>query len=152
MTTLCLWFHCLPGQFFWPDGSWVKGIILRHFYFLHLFARALLHALKLVVVGGPCDFSVSPWSKSFFFPFLGDFYSTWGSVGTRAWTWTWTRAWQLIIFESQDLTLSTASLVDLFCFLKKNLSSIFVFDFNQSLPIGSFVQNCLFASPGPSLV
>ena len=23
-------------------------------------------------VGGQCDFSVSPWSKSFFFPFLGD--------------------------------------------------------------------------------
>ena len=33
-------------------------------------------------VGGPFDFSVSPWSKSFFFPFLGDFYSTCGSVGT----------------------------------------------------------------------
>ena len=47
------------------------------------------------VVGGPCDFSVSPWSKSFFFPFLGDFYSTWGPVGTGARTWTWTRAWQL---------------------------------------------------------
>ena len=30
----------------------------------------------------PCDFSVSPWSKSFFFSFLGDFYSTWGPVGT----------------------------------------------------------------------
>ena len=29
-------------------------------------------------VGGPCDFSVSPRSKSFFFLFLGDFYSTWG--------------------------------------------------------------------------
>ena len=42
-----------------------------------------------------CDFSVSPWSKSFFFPFLGDFYSTWGPVGTGAQTWTWTRAWQL---------------------------------------------------------
>ena len=41
-------------------------------------------------VGGPCDFSVSPWSKSFFFPFLVDFYSTMGSVGTG--TWTWTRA------------------------------------------------------------
>ena len=24
----------------------------------------------------------------------GDFYSTWGSVGTGAWTRTWTRAWQ----------------------------------------------------------
>ena len=31
--------------------------------------------------GGPCDFSVSPWSQSFFFPFLGDFYSTWGLLG-----------------------------------------------------------------------
>ena len=31
--------------------------------------------------GGPCDFSVSPRSKSFFFLFLGDFYSTWGPVG-----------------------------------------------------------------------
>ena len=31
------------------------------------------------------------WSKSFF-SFLGDFYSTWGPVGTGAWTWTWTRA------------------------------------------------------------
>ena len=27
-----------------------------------------------------------------FFPVLGDFYSTWGSVGTGAWTQTWTRA------------------------------------------------------------
>ena len=27
-----------------------------------------------------------------FFPFLGDFYSTWGPVGTGARTWTWTRA------------------------------------------------------------
>ena len=44
---------------------------------------------------GPCDFSVSPWCKSFFFPFFGDFYSTWGSVWTGARTWTWTRAWQL---------------------------------------------------------
>ena len=26
-----------------------------------------------MVVGGPCDFSVSPWSKSFFFPFGGTF-------------------------------------------------------------------------------
>ena len=32
--------------------------------------------------GGPCNFSVSPWSKAFFFPFLGDFCSTWRSVGT----------------------------------------------------------------------
>ena len=28
------------------------------------------------------------------FSFLGDLYSTWGSVGTGAWTRTWTRAWQ----------------------------------------------------------
>ena len=33
-------------------------------------------------VVGPCNFSVSPWSKAFFFPFLGDFCSTWRSVGT----------------------------------------------------------------------
>ena len=57
----------------------------------------LPHVLDLAVylgyvVGGPCDFSVSPWSKSFFIPFLGDFHSTWGSVGTGAWTRTWTRA------------------------------------------------------------
>ena len=44
--------------------------------------------------GGPCDFSVSPRSKSFFFLFLGDFYLTWGPVWTRARTRTWTRAWQ----------------------------------------------------------
>ena len=42
--------------------------------------------------GGPCDFSVSPWSKSFFFPFFGDFYSTWGPDGTGARTLTWTGA------------------------------------------------------------
>ena len=68
----------------------------------HFFTRALLYAQKLLVgwvgnerlcgdwaggyvVGGPCDFSVSPWSKSFFIPFLRDIYSTWGSVGTGAW-------------------------------------------------------------------
>ncbi len=44
------------------------------------------------MVGGPCDFSVSLRSKSFFFLFLGDFYLTWGPVGIRAWTRTWTRA------------------------------------------------------------
>ena len=44
--------------------------------------------------GGPCYYCVSPWSKSFFYNFLGDFHSTKGSVGTGAWTWTWTRAWQ----------------------------------------------------------
>ena len=42
---------------------------------------------------GPCDFSVSPRSKYCFFLLWGDFYLTWGPVGTRAWTWT--RAWQL---------------------------------------------------------
>ena len=44
--------------------------------------------VRLVLWLIPCDLSVSPWSKSFFFPFLGDFYSTWGPVRTRAWTWT----------------------------------------------------------------
>ena len=42
--------------------------------------------------GGPYDFSVSPRSKYFFFSFGGDFYTTLGSVGTGAWTPTWTRA------------------------------------------------------------
>ncbi len=65
-------------------AGWIKGIILSHFYFW----------LGWV---GPCENSVSPRSKSFFFPFLGDFYSTWWSVGTGAWTRTRTRAWQLII-------------------------------------------------------
>ena len=32
-------------------------------------------------VGGPCDFSVSPWSKSFFFPFLGTFIQLGGLLG-----------------------------------------------------------------------
>ena len=27
--------------------------------------------------GGPCDFSVSPRSKYFLFPFWGNFYTTW---------------------------------------------------------------------------
>ena len=32
-------------------------------------------------VGGPCDFSVSPWSKSFFFSFLGTFIQLGGLFG-----------------------------------------------------------------------
>ena len=31
--------------------------------------------------GGPCDFSVSPRSKSFFFSLLWDFFSTWSLLG-----------------------------------------------------------------------
>ena len=38
------------------------------------------------------DFSVSPWSKFFYFPFLENFYSTWGPVGAWTWTTNWTRA------------------------------------------------------------
>ena len=29
---------------------------------------------------------------------LHDFYSTWGSIGTGAWTWTWTRARQYELY------------------------------------------------------
>ena len=59
--------------------------------------------------GGPCKNSVRPRSKSFFFPFLGDFYSIWGSVGTGAWawTWTWTRAWQLFAIICTIITWAT---------------------------------------------
>ena len=64
--------------------------------FFALFYQSTPSCLKVMGgvgwVGGPCDFSVSPWSKSFFFSFLGDFYLTWGSVGTGAWTRTWARA------------------------------------------------------------
>ena len=35
----------------------------------------------VVVVGGPCDFSVSPWSKSFFFPFWGTYIQIGGLLG-----------------------------------------------------------------------
>ena len=38
---------------------------------------------------GPCENRVRPRSKLPLFPFGGDFYLTWGSVGTAAWTWTW---------------------------------------------------------------
>ena len=51
-------------------------------------------------VGSPCDFSVSPWSKFLYFPFLEDFYSTWGPVG--AWTRTWTRAWQFSLYVKKE--------------------------------------------------
>ena len=33
--------------------------------------------------GGPCDFSVSPWSKSFFFPFLGGLLFNLGACWDR---------------------------------------------------------------------
>ena len=50
---------------------------------LALFDQSTPSCLKVIGWwgGGPCDYSVSPWSKSFFFPFLGDFYSTWGLLG-----------------------------------------------------------------------
>ena len=66
------------------------------------------------VGGGPCDFSVSPWSKSFFFLFLGDFYSTLGPVGTGARTWTWTRAWQFRVSPLHTSTQNTISCVFMF--------------------------------------
>ena len=46
---------------------------------LALFYQSTPSCLKVrggVVVGGPCDFSVRLWSKSFFLPFFGDFYLT----------------------------------------------------------------------------
>ena len=58
-------------------AGWIKRIIL---------------GTRLYSFYGPCDYGVSPRSKSFFF-FLFDFYSTWEPGGTRIWT----RAWQLFV-------------------------------------------------------
>ena len=96
-------YNCVDNRFF-TDVDKPKSKLGQEFISPHLpkvkivpEARIKIHPLPKVStwggwVGGPCDFSVSPWSKSFFFPFLGDFYSTWGPVGTGARTWTWTRA------------------------------------------------------------
>ena len=41
-------------------AEWVKGIILRLFYYQHFIAGPLLHGVVVVVVGGPCDYCVNP--------------------------------------------------------------------------------------------
>ena len=44
------------------------------------------------VGGGAHVILVSALGPNPSFPFFGDFYSTWGPVGTGARTWFWTRA------------------------------------------------------------
>ena len=95
--------------------------------------------------GGPCDFSVSPWSKSFFFLFLGDFYLTWGPVGTGARTQTWTRAWQYgsrgynIYF---DLTICKRKLLPLS--RRFSVSKSFPFQCSEKMSLSN-----LWANEGP---
>ena len=93
-------------------ARWVKGVILSHFYYLHFFTRALLHCSCLKVIGGKwAGGYVVGWvaqaqgPNPFFFFFWGDFYSTWGPVGIRAWTRIWTRAWQYPWIIVHSLTL-----------------------------------------------
>ena len=64
--------------------SWVsQGGHSEQLLFFALFYQSTPSCLKVIGWGGggPCDFSVSPWSKSFFFPFLGTFIQLGGLLG-----------------------------------------------------------------------
>ena len=93
-------------SFFWLDesrGSFGDIFTISTFLPEHSF---MLKSYQVGGVGGPSDFSVSPWSKFFYFPFSENFYSTSGPVW--AWTWTltrtWTGAWQFSILHGLKIT------------------------------------------------